>query len=100
MALCEINLYPHWPIPWNQPLPYIEGLLFMDFHNVTLTSQKPCQHNNKFHCSETNGYSDFIWSFLLPYMGVNPNPKMAFIFPISRILVLIFPNLYDIFSQM
>ena len=25
------------------------------FHNVTLTSQKPCQYNNKFDCSEING---------------------------------------------
>ena len=24
--------------------------------NVTLTSQKPCQYNNKFDCSKTNGY--------------------------------------------
>ena len=23
------------------------------FDNVTLTSRKPCQHNNKFECSET-----------------------------------------------
>ena len=38
---------------WNQPLPYIEGLLFMDFDNVTLMSQKPCLNNNKFDCSET-----------------------------------------------
>ena len=38
-------------IPRNQPLPYIQGLLFMDFDNVTLTSQKRCQHNNKFDCS-------------------------------------------------
>ena len=37
------------------------------------------------------GISDFIWPFLPPYMGVIPNPKMAFIFPISCILVLIFP---------
>ena len=36
-------------------------------------------------------HSDFIWPFLSPYMGVIPNPKMAFIFPISCILVLIFP---------
>ena len=36
-------------------------------------------------------YSDFIWPFLRPYMGVIPNPKMAFIFPISWILALIFP---------
>ena len=35
--------------------------------------------------------SDFIWPFLTPYMGVIPNPKMVFIFPISCILVLIFP---------
>ena len=33
--------------------------------------------------------SDFIWPFLRPYMGVIPNPKMAFIFPISCILALI-----------
>ena len=36
------NLHTHRPIPWNQPLPYTEGLLFMDFDNATLTSQKPC----------------------------------------------------------
>ena len=36
----------------------------IDFDNVTLTyhyfmltSQKPCQYNNKFDCSETNGYN-------------------------------------------
>ena len=51
------NLHAHRPIPWNQPLPYIDGLLFMDFGNVTLKAQKPCQHNNKFDCSETNGFN-------------------------------------------
>ena len=35
--------------------------------------------------------SGFIWPFLTPYMGVILDPKMAFIFPISCILVLIFP---------
>ena len=35
--------------------------------------------------------SDFVWPSVPPYMGVIPNPKMAFIFPISCILVLIFP---------
>ena len=50
----RINLHAHPPIPWNQPLPYIEGLLFMEFDNVTLTSQKPCHHNNMFDCGETN----------------------------------------------
>ena len=40
---------------------------------------------------ETCPISDFIWPFLPPYMGLIPNPKMAFIFPISCILVLIFP---------
>ena len=41
-------------IRWNQPLPYIEGLLFMDFDNGTLTSRKPCQHSSKFDCRVTN----------------------------------------------
>ena len=27
------------------------------FDNVSLTSQKPCQYNNKFDCSETNVYT-------------------------------------------
>ena len=35
--------------------------------------------------------SDFIWPFSPPYKGVIPNPKMAFIFPISCIYALIFP---------
>ena len=37
--------------------------------------------------------------FLLPYMGVIHNPKMAFIFPISCILVLIFPIFITIFPN-
>ena len=49
------NLHAQRPIPWNHFLPYMEDLLFMDFDYVTLTSQKPCQHNCKFDCSETNG---------------------------------------------
>ena len=32
--------------------------------------------------SQTVEASDFIWPFLPPDMGVIPNPKMAFIFPI------------------
>ena len=32
------NLHANWPILWNQPLLYIEGLLFMDFDNVTLST--------------------------------------------------------------
>ena len=43
--------------------------------------------------------SDFIWPFLRPYMGVIPNPKMAFIFPISGILALIFPILLKYFHK-
>ena len=33
--------------------------------------------------------SDLFRPFLPPYMGVIPNPKMAFIIPISFLLVLI-----------
>ena len=43
--------------------------------------------------------SDFIWPFLWPYMGVIPNPKTAFIFPISFILALIFPILTKYFHK-
>ena len=43
--------------------------------------------------------SDFIWPFLGPYMGVIPNPKIAFIFPISCILALIFPILIKYFPK-
>ena len=43
--------------------------------------------------------SDFIWPFLRPYMGVIPKPKMAFIFPISCILALIFPILIKYFPK-
>ena len=31
-------------------------------HNVTLTAQKPCQHNNKCECSKNNGYK---WSLCI-----------------------------------
>ena len=55
MSGIRSNLHAHQPIPWNHILPYREGLLFMDFDNVTLPSQKPCQHNNMFDCSETKG---------------------------------------------
>ena len=37
--------------------------------------------------------------FLPPYMGVIPNHKMAFIFPISCILALIFPVFMKYFPK-
>ena len=46
-----------------------------------------------------NAFSDFIWPFLRPYMGVIPNPKMALIFPISCVLALIFPILIKYFPK-
>ena len=49
--------------------------------------------------NSTSSFSDFIWPFLRPYMGVIPNPKMAFIFPISCILALIFPILIKYFPK-
>ena len=45
------------------------------------------------------GLSDFIWPFLPPYMGVIPNQKMAFIFPISCIFALIFPIFMKFFPK-
>ena len=47
-------------------------------------------------CIKIDKPSDFIWPFLQPYMRVIPNPKIAFIFPISCILALIFPILINI----
>ena len=44
-------------------------------------------------------YSDFIGTFLQPYMGVILNRKMVFIFQISCILVLIFPNFMTYFPK-
>ena len=41
--------------------------------------------NHHIEALKTYVYSDFIWPFLRPYMGVISNPKMAFIFPISCI---------------
>ena len=43
--------------------------------------------------------SDFILPFLPPYMGVIPNPKMAFIFPSSCIFALIFPLFMKFFPK-
>ena len=40
-----------------------------------------------------------LMAFLGPYMGVIPNPKMAYIFPISCILALIFPILTRYFPK-
>ena len=37
------NLHAHWSIPWNQPLLYVEGLLFMDFDNVHVTETMQAQ---------------------------------------------------------
>ena len=51
-ALAQLEL-PR-PIPWNQTTD-VHQRVFFDI--VTLTSQKPYQHNSKFDCSETNGYN-------------------------------------------
>ena len=57
--------------------------VFHDFREISVFC-----HGRLYNTSST---SDFIWPVLPPYMGVIPNPKMTFIFPISCILVLIFP---------
>ena len=52
------------PITWNSvesdlgctSMIYFDNVT-LTLHNVTLMSQKPCQHNNKCDCSKTNGYS-------------------------------------------
>ena len=51
------------PIPWNSvesDLGCTSRIYFdnvtLTLHNLTLASQKPCQHNNKCDCSKTNTY--------------------------------------------
>ena len=68
-------------------------------HNSVTNKQKMKSNNPNLDLVSINGYSDFIWPFLRPYMGVIPNPKMAFIFPISCILALIFPILIKYFPK-
>ena len=53
------------PISWNSAesdLRCTSRIYFdnmkLTLHNVTLTSQKPCQHYNKCECSKTNGYDE------------------------------------------
>ena len=61
--LVEHQLELPRPISWNSVESGIECTLriysdsvTLTLHNLTLTSQKPCQYNNMFDCSETNGY--------------------------------------------
>ena len=48
------------PIPWNQTSNVHQGTtmyfdnVMLTLHNVILTSQKPCQHNNKCNCSKVS----------------------------------------------
>ena len=44
-------------------------------------------------------FSDFIWPILRPFMGVIPNLKIAFIFPISCIFRTYFPNFIKYFPK-
>ena len=47
------------PSPWSSVESDLGCALWIYFDNVTLTSQKPYQHNNKCESSKTNGYK---WS--------------------------------------
>ena len=63
-----------WPIPWNSMESDLGCTLRIYFdnvtlssHNVTLTSQKPCQHNNKCDCSKTKCYKCEGYDLLIKY---------------------------------
>ena len=58
------------------------------FRNVMLTSQKPCQHNNKCDCSKTNGYK---WSlcFSIKYRGWIPHSEKLKMSQILLVNILI-----------
>ena len=70
-SLCSLTNHPPqselpWQIPWNslESDLWCTSTIYFDnvrltLHTVTLSSQKPCQHNNKCDRSKTNGYT---WS--------------------------------------
>ena len=52
----------HWPISWNSVESDLESTsriyydnVTLTLHNMPLTSNKPCKHNNKRDCSTTKG---------------------------------------------
>ena len=85
-----------WPVPWNymeSDLGCTSRIYFdnvtLTVYNVTLTSQTPCQCNNKFDCSETNGYNIpqyDIFSIKYLYSDILLNKNLNFIYAVDRIM--------------
>ena len=73
----------------------IRTIFCQNFNCLTLSCKRPCCITDveaqvfgihlTMHSQCLIYISDFIWLFLRLYMGVIPNPKLAFIFPISCI---------------
>ena len=89
-------------------LEYTQILQEMEFnpskctviHVTRSKSIVPSQYTLYGHALDSvSSSSDFIWPILTPYMGVIPNPKMTFIFPLSCILALIFPIFMKYFPK-
>ena len=51
----HISVYNNWMCLRQFRGIYFDNVM-LTLHNVTLTSKKPCQHNNKCDCRKTNGY--------------------------------------------
>ena len=64
-------------LPLKCHLQFAADNIFNILHNMMLTSQKPCQYNNKFDCSETNGYN-------IPQDAINDNPRLDSILELCR----------------
>ena len=57
-CICVVALYANFGAASANSVEYDLGCTSrVYFDNVTLTSQKPCQHNNKFDCSTKKGYN-------------------------------------------
>ena len=64
--VCLVNVWPQSEllrsIPLNQTSDVYTSRIYFEkvtltLHNLTLMSQKPYHYNNKFDCSETNGFN-------------------------------------------
>ena len=77
------NIYPSLVLVLpRKTCPFITERLLMGCKESNQTKDKKHVVSSYNMLMIRKQFSDLIWPFLPPYMGVIPNPKMAFIFPI------------------
>ena len=93
---CRVRINSHFKLSVAKLCAKTPNKAKDDYKVTRRTTVKPVRRHRQ---KKNRSPSDFIWPFLWPYMGVIPNPKMAFIFPISCILALIFQFLIKNFPN-